>query len=120
MRAVRAECRRAAGTLCSICGCRDVLSLDRTDDHDFNSSRACRDKHAPRSSWPGLSWLVPAIHAVSGLEPRTGGGLLEFGGEVIVEGAALGRGVEVARRREMVIAGLSCPTSLAQGMSIAA
>jgi hypothetical protein len=47
--------------------------------------------------------------------------LLQFGGEVIFEGAALGRGVEVARRREMGYrAGLSCPTSLAQGMSIAA
>jgi hypothetical protein len=66
MRTVRAECRRAAGTLCSICGLRDVLCLDRTDDHDFNRSRACRDKQAaPRSSWPGF---VPAIHAVSGLK----------------------------------------------------
>jgi hypothetical protein len=68
-----------------------------------------------------MAGLVPAIHAVTGLEPRTRGESLAFGGELIVEGAALGQSVEIARRREMVIArDCRAPKSLAQGMSIAA
>jgi hypothetical protein len=51
-----------------------------------------------------MAGLVLAIHAVTGLEPRTRGESLAFGGELIVEGAALGQSVEIARRREMVIA----------------
>ncbi len=67
LRKALAECRRAAGTLCSICGSRSVLSLDRTDDHDFNRSRACRDE---RLSTGGVPKATGASERPRRMEPE--------------------------------------------------